>query len=220
MWNRVFAWLAVASTLFAACGCGDPTDRLIAQLGDADTSARLAAARTLAENPITDERVLTALATSVSDSDAQVRFFAIKALAKCGPAARASVPALKSALTDSEKQNRIAAAFALLRIEPADRSFEPVLVSAMREGDGKTLLEVGQLGADAAWAVPTLIGLLTHQSPQVRVLAATDLGRIGPAARSAKGALQSALKDSNAAVKHAAKTSLERIESSSPAPPK
>ena len=68
------------------------------------------------------------------------------------------------------------------------------------------------LGTDGAWAVPTLVALLNHPTTQVRVLAATDLGRIGSAAASAKGALQGALKDPNAAVKHAAQAALERIE--------
>ena len=54
--------------------------------------------------------------------------------------------------------------------------------------------------------MPTLAGLLTHPSPQVRVLAATDLGRIGPAALSAKGSLQGALKDPNAQGRAATET--------------
>ena len=212
MWIRVTAGLLAAGLLFVASGCGDPTERIVSQLSDASATVRLAAARSLVDNPNPDERVLKGLSACVADSDAQVRFFAIQALAKCGASARTSVPALKSALADPEKQNRIAAAFALLRIDPSDRAFEPVLVSAMREGDGKTLLEVGQLGADGAWAVPTLVALLNHPTTQVRVLAATDLGRIGPTAASAKGALQAALKDPNAAVKHAAQAALERIE--------
>ena len=34
----------------------------------------------------------------------------------------------------------------------------PVIFNSMREGDGNTLLEVGAMGASAAWAVPTLVG--------------------------------------------------------------
>jgi HEAT repeat protein len=119
-----------------------------------------------------------------------------------------------TALADSEKEVRMRAAFALHRIDPNDRSFEPVLVSAMRKGDGKTLLEVGAMGADAAWAVPTLAGLLAHPSPQVRVLAANGLGRIGPAANSTRTALQGALNDPNAAVRRAAQSAMERIGAS------
>ena len=117
----------------------------------------------------------------------------------------------KVALTDSENRVRVQAAFAIHRIDPQDQSFVPVLTSAMREGDGKTLLAVGELGVDAAWAVPTLIGLLSHESAKVRVLAANNLGRIGPAAASAKTALQAAARDSNAAVKRAAQIALERL---------
>jgi HEAT repeat protein len=67
------------------------------------------------------------------------------------------------------------------------------------------------MGSDAAWAVPTLVRLLTHQAPQARALAAQTLGRIGPAAAESKPALQRLLHDPNAAVKSAAQTALERI---------
>ena len=40
---------------------------------------------------------------------------------------------------------RLRAAFSIQKIDPADQSFVPVLTGAMREGDGRTLLEVGAL---------------------------------------------------------------------------
>ena len=81
----------------------------------------------------------------------------------------------------------------------------------MREGDGRTLLAIGAMGADAAWAVPTLVGLLSHSAPQVRALAARTLGRIGPAAIESKTTLEAAQRDSNPAVKSAAKDALKRL---------
>ena len=179
----------------------DPVDELVAQLSDADVAVRRAAVRSFDETLGTDARAVEALAKCVADADAEVRYYSIEALGKCGPAARVSLPELRKALTDSENRVRVQAAFAIHRIDPQDQSFVPVLTSAMREGDGKTLLAVGELGADAAWAVPTLIGLLSHESAKVRVLAANNLGRIGPAAASAKTALQAAARDSNAAVR-------------------
>ena len=199
-------------------GCGrDPVDKLVRQLSDADVAVRRAAVRSFDEKLGTDERVVEALTTCIADADAEVRYYSIETLEKCGSLTKSALSALKSALADSEKRVRVRAAFAIHRIDPQDQSFVPVLTSAMREGDGKTLLEVGELGADAAWAVPTLVGLLSHKSPKVRVLAANDLGRIGPAAASAKTALQAAAGDSNAAVKRAAQKALGQIAGNSAA---
>ena len=68
------------------------------------------------------------------------------------------------------------------------------------------------MGEQAAWAVPTLIGLLSHEQAKVRALAAHTLGRIGPAASDAKAPLQRLLRDPNAAVQGAAHDALDRIQ--------
>jgi HEAT repeat protein len=67
------------------------------------------------------------------------------------------------------------------------------------------------MGKDGAWAVPTLIGLLSHESAKVRALAAQTLGRIGPAASDSKTALQRTLRDPSVAVQGAADGALARI---------
>jgi HEAT repeat protein len=63
--------------------------------------------------------------------------------------------------------------------------------------------------------VPTLNGLLTHESFKVRALAAKALGSMGPAAIAAKPNLEALRNDSNPAVKAAAKDALARIQSGS-----
>jgi HEAT repeat protein len=163
-----------------------------------------------------EEPVIAALTKSAADTDMEVRFLSIDALGQAGAAARSSLPVLKSALTDQEKRVREEAALAIPKVDPNDTSYQAVLISAMREGDGRTLLAVGAMGADAAWAVPTLIALLSHASPQVRVLAARGMGRIGPAAAAGKPALEAAARDSNAAVKKAATDALARIAARPP----
>jgi HEAT repeat protein len=57
-----------------------------------------------------------------------------------------------------------------------------------------------------------LIGLLTHESPKVRTLAAKALGNIGPAASDAKVALETAGRDSNSGVQKAAKDALAHLQ--------
>jgi HEAT repeat protein len=157
-----------------------------------------------------------ALAKCVTDNDVEVRYFAIDALGKIGPSAKPSMPVLKTAVQDAERRVCLKAALSMARIDPSERSFMPTVVRSMREGDGNTLLEVGALGPSAVWAVPTLAELLSHPLPQVRVLAAHDFGRIGPGGSSALPALQSAMQDSNPAVKHAAEEASKQIRPQKP----
>ena len=206
-------WWACVGFCCLLVGCArDPVSDRIARLSDPDAAVRRTAARSLRGQPRPDERVIAALTKSAADTDAEVRYVSIDALGQYGANAKSSLPVLKSALADSEKRVRLEAALAIPKIDRNDASFPPILISAMREGDGRTLLAVGAMGADAAWAVPTLIGLLSHPTPQVRALAARTLGRIGPAASTAKSALETARGDSNAAVQNAAKDALNRIE--------
>ena len=61
------------------------------------------------------------------------------------------------------------AALAIQKIDRKNSSVVPVLIGAMREGDGRIFLEVGAMGEAGAWAVPTLVGLLSHESAKLRV---------------------------------------------------
>jgi HEAT repeat protein len=209
---RVWLNLFLIALCLAPSGCGhDPVDAIVANLHDPNVEVRRAAAHALVERPVGDERVIAELTKDVSDRDSEVRYESIEALGKLGPAAKPRLPLIALRLQDKERNVRIRAAFSIHKIDPADRTFVPVLVDAMREGDGRTLLEVAALGADAAWAVPTLSGLLSHESPKVRILAARALGSIGPAAIAARPGLEAARGDSNVNVKAAANGALNRI---------
>lgn len=200
--------------LVLAAGCSrDPTGRLVAQLESSDVVTRRGAAREIGEHPpAVDERLVGALAKTVGDSDEQVRVLSAKALGAIGSGAKAGVPALERGLEDSQASVRTQAALAIARIEPGNKKFVPVLAAAMRGGDGRLLLEIGAIGPQAVWAVPSLIELLSHPSPQMRALAAQTLGRIGPGAAEAKPALERAARDSNAAVRGAAQAALDGLK--------
>jgi HEAT repeat protein len=215
MSNCEISRIGCALAFFALIGgCSrDPLQEQISLLSDPDVTVRRAAARTLRDQRYSDERVVKALTDSAGDSDMEVRFLSIDALGQAGPKAKPSLSVLKSALADSDKRVRQEAALAIPKIDPTDTSFQAVLINAMREGDGRTLLAVSAMGESAAWAVPTLTGILSHADPKVRVLAARALGRVGPAATAGKPALEAASRDSNAAVQKAAKDALARIES-------
>jgi HEAT repeat protein len=194
-------------------GCAhDPVDAIVANLRDRNVEVRQAATNSLVEQPVNDSRVIKELTKNSSDKSSELRYKSTQALGKLGSAASSSLPLLRLRLQDLEKNVRLRAAFSIQKIDPADRSFVPVLTDAMREGDGRTLLEVGALGPQAAWAVPTLSQLLTHESPKVRTLAAKALGNIGPAASEAKMALEAARADSNAGVQKAANDALARMQ--------
>jgi HEAT repeat protein len=200
--------------LLVATGCArDSVVALVAQLDSGSVQERREAARELSDWTGTDERLVPALTGNLNDPDAEVRFFLIRGLGQIGPAAASSVSVLKKSLEDADSRVRVAAALAIQRIDPKQESFVPVLAAAMRDGDGRLLLDVGAMGEEAEWAVPTLIGLLSHDSPQIRALAAQTLGRIGPAAGESVAALDRATKDSNVAVQGAAREAIARIGS-------
>jgi HEAT repeat protein len=210
---RAFSRRFSIALSLALGGCRhDPAEAIVAKLSDPNIEVRLAATNSLVEQPVNDNRVIKELTKNVSEKNSELRYKSAEALGKLGSAAKSSLPSLILRLQDGEKNVRLRAAFSIQKIDPADRSFVPVLSDAMREGDGRTLLEVGALGSGAAWAVPTLSGLLSHASPKVRTLAAKALGNIGPAANGAKIALEAARGDSNAGVQKAANDALARVQ--------
>jgi HEAT repeat protein len=203
--------LACAGLCLTIIGCGSSVDDRIAQLGDKDVETRRAAVRALQSYTMADNRIIAAFAQATADNDAEVQRLSIDALGNRGLAAMSSLPALRSALTDDDSRVRVRAALAICRIAPDDAAFVPVLTSAMRDGDGRLLQEVGTLGEDAAWAVPTVIELLSHQSAPMRALAAQTLGRIGVTEGGVEATLGRASRDSNVAVQAAAKDAMRRI---------
>jgi HEAT repeat protein len=210
---RAFCSGIFIALFIALGGCGhDPVDNVVAKLRDPDVDVRRAATHSLVERPVNNERVIEELTKNVSDKNTELRYESAEALGKLGPAAKSSLPLLKLRLQDRDKNVRLRAAFSIEKIDPSDRGFVPVLTAAMREGDGRTLLEVGALGPNAVWAVPTLSALLSHESFKVRSLSAAALGNIGPAAISAKPNLEALRSDSNSTVKKAANDALNRIK--------
>jgi HEAT repeat protein len=213
--NRVGFALVAFCSIFLGCG-GDPIGELIAQLDHSDATIRRTAARTLPEQGSADARVVPALTKAVADLDPQVRFESVVALGKLSSASDTARQSLENALKDPDSKVRVRAAFALQKIAPDEQSFVPVIDAAMRSGEGRTILEVGTLGNEASWAVPTLIQLLSHESPQLRAVAAQTLGKVGKGDTKAKAALERASRDSNAAVRGAAIRALKHANATTP----
>jgi HEAT repeat protein len=193
-------------------GCGNPVDGLVRQLQDSDVDVRRKAATTLLQMRGEAKPAIPALTSALQDDDREVRRLASRALGQLSPEAASSVSALQRLLNDPEPSVRIAAAFAIQELDPAETSHRKVLIDAMKMGEGGTIVAVGKHGANAKWAVPTLVSLLEDRRPGIRRLAADALGRIGPAAADAQDALrQASSKDADDRVRDAARVALSSI---------
>ena len=209
--GRTACRVCIVGLSLVVAGCASERDKLVEALESSDVESRRAAARALSQEGEADERVIDALTKAVEDADAEVRRLSIDALGNFGPSAKESLPALTRALRDSEPAVGLRAAMAIQKIEPGDSESQRALIAAMRRGDGRILREVGAMEEKAAWAVPTVTMLLSHEAPQMRAVAAQTLGKIGPPARTAEAALRRATKDASAAVQEAARAALDRL---------
>jgi HEAT repeat protein len=205
--------LALVGVCVAIIGCGSSTDALIAQLSDPSAEIRRTAARELGTNQGNQASAAAALASALEDSDLEVRELAAASLGRIGAEAKLSLPELEQALHDPQLSVRLTAALAIQKIDPHLRTHEAVLIKSLQSGDGTVFLEIGRMGADAKWAVPTLTKLLSHQQPKIRALSAQTLGRIGAAASAAKSALRQRLRDPDPMVRKAAQHALPNVES-------
>ncbi|MBL8850459.1 MAG: HEAT repeat domain-containing protein [Planctomycetaceae bacterium] len=195
------------TVVFAGCQGEDPVAARIAELQGTDRESRIAAADALRELGEPAATAVPALTSVLGDLHPGVRQSAARALGHMGDAGQSAVPPIEDLLDDPELSVRMAAAWSLRELDPAGEKYVPVLIKAMREGEGGTIVAVGNLGPDGDWAVPTLTTLLQDRRPGVRRLAAEALGKIGPDA-AARTALERAARDSDDRVREAATAAL------------
>jgi HEAT repeat protein len=213
--QRSSKWLA-SIVLLAIVGCGaePPIERLIGELQDEDVHVRRTAARSLGDMGIEAAPAVLALSKAMEDEDRDVRRLALQAISQVGPQSESYLPVLKNSLEDNDLSVRIAAAFAVNRIEPNDVSHQRVLIDAMKLGEGGIIVRVGQLNSPG-WAVPTLIDLLDDRRAGIRRITANALEQIGPAAVTAKPALERvATNDPDERAREAAQLALDRMNTS------
>lgn len=214
--TRVVPLAAVALAFLVGCGGEGELAGLLRQLKDEDVSKRRQAAQDLGATPAMAIAAQPQLVDALADPDRDVRRLSCRALGQAGPEARDSVPRLALLLADKELSVRVAAAFSIRRIDPREASHTAVLIDMMRRGDGGVIVEVGRMGEDAAWAVPTLSKLLTSDGrPGTRRLAAGALEQIGLSNSAVKVALNSATRDPDDRVRDAALRALKSLEQGS-----
>ncbi len=205
-------WVA-GICLVCLVGCGGRSiGPLLARLGDSDPKVRLEAARGMASIRGSSPKLIEALAVASTNADVEVREIAMEALGDKGENNGAALAALEKALDDPEVSVRLKAALAIHRIAPQNTAYRTVLLDSLRAGHGTVFLEIGRMGKDAAWAVPTLVAKLTDRRPSIRALAARTLGEIGAAGAEVDMALRRAQHDQVPAVRNAAEQSLQRLQ--------
>ena len=193
-----------------ALGCSRVPE-LVTQMENPDVEVRRAAVHDLARLDPPPSSAISALEVALDDSDSEVRRTATITLGNMGAEAESAIPALTRLFEHEEFATRFAAALAVQRIDPTNTGFQPVLIETLEAGEVGTIVAVGEMGADGAWAIPHLEELLKHRDPNARILAAQSLGQIGPAAETAEPALRRAASDSNAGVREAATQALDAL---------
>jgi HEAT repeat protein len=167
-----------------------------------------------------------ALASLLGDSREEVVHEALIALAKIGPGAKGAVAALEKVLMQPDDANRPAAAYALGKIGPAAAAAEPALSGLLAGSDHElalvsawALVHIHPGSAEVAQkCVPVLVAGLSAGLPHSRETAAKALGHLGPLAKDARPALETAAQDAEPGVRAAAGQALAAIGSAAEQP--
>jgi HEAT repeat protein len=159
------------------------------------------------------------LAAALKEPDPALRSAYLAALGAIGPAAVAALPELLTALADPEFPIRYAATYAVGRIGEGAQEAIPVLEKNLQERDDMlqiasawALVEINPKRGDLAGeCVAPLMRALKLADPHSRSEGAAALGRIGPSARSAAGALEELARDPDETVRKTAAEALKKI---------
>jgi phosphotransferase system HPr-like phosphotransfer protein len=194
----------------AALLCLDREDRkareiLEAGLSSVDKETRSRAAKACATMKPKAKALVASLVKLMDDSDSLEE--AVLTLRHMGPVAEEAIPSLVKILTDDDNSGsrnfitRARAAFALAGI---GRTSVPELISVvknreLKEGREDAAWALGQIGADAAMAVPVLIDVAADKKEDYRVRrnAVIALGLMKGTASSAKRCLLRLVEDDN-----------------------
>jgi HEAT repeat protein len=156
---------------------------LVERLAHEDYLVRQEMARALGAVGSSRTDGVTALIQILRHDQREMRGVAAEALGKIGRPLEQVLPALKAALSDRAWNVAQAAAAALGRIgPPALDLLVHVLENERGNIRGTLIEEIGNMGAGAAPAVPTLVALLHSDDAYLRHISATALAQIGMAA--------------------------------------
>ena len=184
---------------------------LSSHLADPSEEVRVASARGLGSFGAGARTAVPALTRALEDKAIDVRVAAAQALGAIGPEARSAVPALDRALDDSAGIVTYSAAEALGSIKG------PAVEVLARRLDQPAFLPLaaavlGNIGPEAAPAVPALVRHLGTQEPESQLEVLLAIGSIGPkAAPAATKPLLELLKSAEGRAKRGAVYALAKI---------
>jgi HEAT repeat protein len=186
---------------------------LVAALNDASPVIRAYAAKTLGQLGSDAASAVPALAARLVDGDKSVRRAAIHAVVRLHPPADVVRPLLARAAADADPAVRLEAIAGLMELGSPG---VPILAEMLQHDEHAywAVLALGELGPDAAAAVPSLTLALKSPRREVREEAILALGQIGSKAAGAVPALAAALDRADEAT--AAAFALGRIGQPSP----
>lgn len=197
-------WLAV----LLLTGCGEGTaDRLLRELQSTDAAVRQKAAQAVAEQKLSDPRLIAALHRSTADPAAEVRRWSCRALGAIGDST--AIPVLEAGTRDKETPVRRAAALSLLTLAPDNAPARQELTEAIRSGDGGVIVLLTSWQPRPTWAVPTLLDLLRDRRPGIRRLAVEALAALGGEQPEVAAALRKLEKDPDDRVRESVAKALE-----------
>lgn len=167
--------------------------RLIELMNDPDKEVRCHVIGALGRIGPSDERVLPALNGAIHSVDRDTRSAAFFALRSMRPRTPAVESGIVDAITNDEELIRECRNTELGKL---GRSLPKVIPALVRAAEKKLSWELawafGEIGHEAATAVPVLIEGLKSADDDVRLAAARSLGQIGPRAAPAVPALAAA----------------------------
>lgn len=151
-----------------------------------------------------------ALAQTVTDPDPHVRRAAVRALTKIRPGPEIGIPLMVQVLEDADPSVVMPALATLAEFKG---QVVPVMIEAMKNPKARywATIVLGEVGPEAAPAIPALTSALQIDEPELRMQALIALGNIGPAAKSAVASIQPLLEDDEPAVRYAAAFALGEI---------
>jgi HEAT repeat protein len=189
----------------------DPAAALVRRLKSKDVVLRRHLVEELAKLKGKAASAVPALVAAAGDADPRVREEVFWALQEIGPPAKEAIPMLIGALHDPDAWVRDRAAGVLVSFGPAAETAIPALVTDLDESE--ETLRAGETAARALRAIgpaaaPALRKALGHEKPRVRAGAARVLGWFLREDRSFLPDMNTAMKDSDAAVRRTAARSL------------
>lgn len=218
-----------ASILYSVGGFGaEAVPFLTEAIRSNDPYIRYCGVCALGEIALRSQEAVPGLIEALDSSDNSVRHAALRALGEIGPAGRLAEPRLIELLSDSDIHIRAPAVLALMQIDPHSLQARRVLLDSLQDvvlKDDQDSLHVwfgvlGRLGNKIQLLGPTLTPLLVSvfgdplNYSDDRIIAASCLGDIGPAALAAVPVLRTSARSFRewANVRRAAVDALKKIE--------